>query len=83
VLFFSVERFGNFNRHSDPVSPPPFDFTSLDDSWRYDFPWQFDAAMEPLVRKYCTPDGRIRFGTSLWFEDVVGHCKIADTTEFV
>jgi hypothetical protein len=83
VLFFSVERFGNFNRHSDPVSPPPFDFTSLDDSWRYDFRWQFDAAMEPLVRKYCTPDGRIRFGTSLWFEDVVGHCKIADTTEFV
>ena len=80
---FSVERLGNFVRRQAPMSPPPFDFTSLDNSWRYDFLWQFDTTIEPLVRKYCTPEGRIRYGTSLWFEDVVGHCKIADATEFV
>ena len=84
---FSVPRFGNFVRKAQPDAPVPADFTGdLGDGWRYDFAFNFespdDRSRETLVRRFCTPDGHIEFGTSLWFEDIVGHRALAQELVF-
>ena len=80
---FSVPRFGKFVRKAQPDAPVPSDFTGdLGDAWRYDFDFDFAKEVETDVRRYCTPDGHIELGTSLWFEDVVGHRAIAQELIF-
>ena len=84
---FSEERFGNFVRRAQPDAPVPSDFTGeLGDAWRYDFTFNFespdDRARETQVRRFCTADGQIEFGTSLWFEDIVGHRSLAQELTF-
>ena len=80
---FSVPRFGNFVRRAHPDAPVPSDFTGeLGDAWRYDFAFDFASEVETDVRRFCTPDGHIEFGTSLWFEDIVGHRALAEELIF-
>jgi len=80
---FSVPRFGNFVRRAQPDAPVPSDFTGdLGDAWRYDFDFDFAKEVDTDVRRFCTTDGHIEFGTSLWFEDIVGHRAIADELIF-
>lgn len=80
---FSKERFGNFVRRAQPDAPVPSNFTGdLGDAWRYDFDFDFAREVETDVRRVCTPDGHIEFGTSLWFEDIVGHRALADELIF-
>jgi hypothetical protein len=80
---FSVQRFGKFVRRAQPDAPVPSDFTGdLGDAWRYDFDFDFAKEVDTDVRRFCTTDGHIEFGTSLWFEDIVGHRAIADELIF-
>jgi hypothetical protein len=80
---FSVPRFGKFVRRAQPDAPVASDFTGdLGDAWRYDFDFDFAKEVETDVRRFCTTDGHIEFGTSLWFEDIVGHRAIADELIF-
>jgi len=80
---FSVTRLGSFVRRAQPEAPVPSDFTGeLDNAWRYDFDFDFAKEVETDVRRFCTPNGHIEFGTSLWFEDIVGHRAIADELIF-
>ena len=80
---FSVTRFPNFVRRAVPDAPVPSSFTGdLGDAWRYDFDFDFSRDVEADVRRYCTPEGHIEFGTSLWFEDIVGHRALADKLIF-
>lgn len=80
---FSVTRYPNFVRRAFPDAPVPSDFTGeLGDAWRYDFDFDFAREVEERVRRFCTTDGHIEFGTSLWFEDVVGHRSLAQELVF-
>lgn len=45
-----------------------------------DLPW--DAALRAKAEVYCTPAGRDRFGTSLWFENLVGQPAPPDQLKF-
>jgi hypothetical protein len=58
----------------DKVTTPD-NFTPLADG-------SFECAWLPAstadLRKYCTHVGAIEFGTSIWFEDVVGHVSVPD-----
>ena len=40
------------------------------------------AALKDKVDRYCSADGRQRHGTSLWFENVVGHVSTPDELTF-
>jgi hypothetical protein len=83
VPIFSVTRFPNFVRRALPDTPLPSDFRGdLGDAWRYDFTWTFEKDVEDNVRRFCTAEGHIEFGTSLWFEDVVGHRSLAQELIF-
>lgn len=80
---FSVLRFGNFVRRAVPDAPVPSTFTGdLGDAWRYDFDFQFTRDVEANVRRFCTPQGHADFGTSLWFEDILGHRALAEQLIF-
>jgi len=80
---FSVTRFGNFVRRGFPDAPLPSNFTGdLGDAWRYDFDFPFAKEVENDVRRFCTPDGHIEFGTSLWFADIIGHRSVAQELVF-
>jgi hypothetical protein len=79
---FSVLRFGNFVRRGVPDAPPPSNVADLD-AWQYDFDFPFTKEVEVNVRRFCTPDGHIDFGTSLWFEDVVGHRALPEELIFM
>ncbi len=75
-VLFKVERFGNFTRTSIPSKPLPFEYEGdLGDDYRYDYfcPLPANSVLEQKVNLYCTEKGSIDFGTSLWFEDVIGH----------
>jgi hypothetical protein len=80
---FSVTRFGNFVRRAVPDAPLASNFTGdLGDAWRYDFDFAFTKETEANVRRFCTSEGHIQFGTSLWFEDIVGHRALAEQLIF-
>jgi hypothetical protein len=80
---FSVTRFANFVRRAFPDAPLPSNFTGdLGDVWRYDFDFPFAKEVETDVRRFCTPEGHIEFGTSLWFEDIIGHRALAEELIF-
>jgi hypothetical protein len=79
----SVTRLGNFVRRVFPDAPVPSNFSSdLGDAWRYDFDFAFTKEIEANVRRFCTPQGHIDFGTSLWFEDILGHRALAEQLIF-
>ena len=82
VPMFSVLRFETFLRRAIPQAPLPLGFRGvLGDEWCYDWTWQFNKEEEEInARRYCTSEGRFAFGTSLWFEDIVGHRAIAEQT---
>ena len=82
VPMFSVLRFETFVRRAIPQAPLPLGFREiLGDEWCYDWTWKFDKEEEEInARRFCTPAGRFEFGTSLWFEDIVGHRAIAEQT---
>jgi len=84
VPLFSVLRFGAFVRRAVPQGPVPLGFRDeLGDEWRYDWTWKFNKDEEEVnARRFCTPAGHFQFGTSLWFEDIVGHRAIAEQTIF-
>ena len=80
---FSVLRFPNFVRRAVPDAPVPSSFTGdLGNEWRYDFDFDFAKEVETDVRRFCTTEGHIEFGTSLWFEDIVGHRALAQELIF-
>lgn len=83
VPFFSLPVFPNFARRTVPHSPLPYDFDGeLGDAYRYDFSWKFEKKLDKLISRFCSAAGHVDYGTSLWFEDVVGHRSVADTLVF-
>jgi hypothetical protein len=42
-----------------------------------------DLVTAQLVDRFCTEAGQLDDGTSVWFEDVVGHVATAERTRFV
>ena len=58
----------------DKVTTPD-NFTPLADG-SFECAWLPAATAD--LRKYCTHVGAIEFGTSIWFEDVVGHVSVPD-----
>ena len=80
---FSVLRFPNFVRRAVPDGPVPSNFTGdLGNEWRYDFDFDFAKEVETDVRRFCTREGHIEFGTSLWFEDILGHRALSQELIF-
>ena len=71
VPLFDRERSGNFTRRD------------LNNYW-YDCEWIVNDANErALAEQFCTEEGRLRHGSSVWFEDAVGHVSTAERTRFV
>lgn len=77
TILFRSEVFGPFVRAAQPSRPIRFDASTaeeLADDHRFDHQWSgFSAAQQRLIDRLCTPDGRTLYGTSVWFEDIVGH----------
>jgi hypothetical protein len=70
-------------RRAVPDAPVPSTFTGdLGDAWRYDFDFRFTLDTETNVRRFCTPQGHVDFGASLWFEDILGHRALAEQLIF-
>jgi hypothetical protein len=71
VVLFDRERSGNFVRRD------PSDF------W-YDCEWTITDELErALIEQFCTEEGRLTHGSSIWFEDAVGHVSTGERTRFV
>jgi hypothetical protein len=84
LVLFQSEVFGVFARQGVPLEPLPLYYSGqLDATYRYEYVWSgFDGATAAELDKYCTALGRVQHGTSIWFEDIVGHRSIAETTVF-
>lgn len=80
------EVFSRFVRQGLPDRPLPLNFTSADvatPEYQYlSYQTGLDPATIGLVDRYCTPQGRVDYATSLWFEDVVGHLSTPERLEF-
>jgi len=71
VVLFDRERSGSFVRR-DP-----------NDFW-YDCEWTIQGARDRArVEEFFTEEGRLTQGSSIWFEDPVGHVSTAERTWFV
>ncbi|HYP12420.1 MAG TPA: hypothetical protein VEQ63_00730, partial [Bryobacteraceae bacterium] len=44
----------------------------------HQYSWQPTAEQSAQLTKYCSSEGAMRYGTSLWFEDVVGHVNVPE-----
>ena len=44
--------------------------------------WAPDPARLQDVREYCSTTGELRYGTSVWFEDLTGHVAVPDKIEW-
>ena len=79
IPILETERFGNFVRTSPLDKPLPFIIPrpladNLDDMYRYEFLWtDYNKESQARIKKYCNDEGRMLYGTSLWFENIVGH----------
>ncbi|MFN2512441.1 MAG: hypothetical protein ABR568_13615 [Pyrinomonadaceae bacterium] len=61
--------------------PQPVD----DNRQRHVFVWDLTNEPDDLierVERYCSAEGRYRYGTSIWFEDIVGHVATPDLVRF-
>ncbi|MBE7172642.1 MAG: hypothetical protein INR73_18830 [Williamsia sp.] len=81
-----VERFRNFEPLDprDPDRPLTDDYTAADLNDFYIYQYNFVASDPKILmfRKYCTNAARFSYGTSVWFEDIVGHIATPDILEF-
>jgi hypothetical protein len=69
-VFFDVLRHERFTRQSPAT---------------HAYEWQLaneSAALREQVSRYCSAEGRQRFGTSVWFENIVGHVSTPDELTF-
>lgn len=48
----------------------------------YEYRWTPAADEGTRLQQYCTPAGTLRYGTSIWFEDVVGHVSVAEKVQW-
>jgi hypothetical protein len=88
VHIMQVVQFPNFKRVAVPDKPLPFGaprsmVTEPGDMYRYEYLWTgYDKATQLQIDKYCSEEGRIFYGTSLWFEDVLGHRSLPEQLAF-
>ncbi len=75
-VLFSSEIHGVFARQALPTAPLPIDPTPAQvqtPEFRYVHEWSgFDDFVAARIDAACTPAARSTFGTSVWFENVVG-----------
>lgn len=80
------EVFSRFVRQGRPDRPLALGFAAADvvkPEHQYLFrETGLDRAACDAIDRYCTPQGRVAYATSLWFEDVVGHMGTPETLEF-
>jgi len=81
-------RMAAFDPPPDPRNPdsPPQVVSLLDMEFdghfvnnhdgSYEYRWALTASDQARLRKYCSPDGAMKYGTSIWFEDIVGHVSV-------
>ena len=83
VPIFRLRRAQHFIRRASPKGPPDYyGESALGDAWRYDCTWPFTPKLDPTIGRLCTTEGHARFGTSLWFENVVGHRSLPQRLTF-
>ena len=86
VPLFGSNIFPHFVRMGVPAMPLPADFTMADvitPEYQHTLEWRgFNIVTAGLIDLYCTPEGRVWYATSLWFEDVVGHLSTPQALEF-
>jgi hypothetical protein len=68
VTLLDVELEGNFVASPDGL---------------YRFRWAPRPSQQRLLGRYCTAAGALQYGTSLWFEDLVGHVSVPDALRWV
>lgn len=85
-ILFRSECFGPFQRVTRPARPLSFGPTLAEElaaDRRFDFRWNgFTAAERKRIDLLCTPEGRMLQGTSVWFEDIVGHLGTPESLDF-
>jgi hypothetical protein len=83
IPIFSLRRATSFVRKAKPAAPfDPYSAAELGDAWRYDCRWTYEPSLNARIDRLCTARGRVIHGTSLWFEDVVGHRSLPDQLVF-
>jgi hypothetical protein len=67
-------------------SRPPVDPTPADDSTSaksYEYSWAPTSAEQAQFKQYCSASGVMKYGTSIWFEDIVGHVSVPEVIQWL
>jgi hypothetical protein len=58
-------------------------FTKTSEPYVYEYSRVLSPEQMAQHQQYCSQNGRREYGTSIWFENAVGHVKMADRTRFI
>lgn len=80
-----IECFSHFVRQGIPTRPLPLGGeASPHAEFQYDYVWTgFSSTVRDTIDMYCMAGARISHGTSIWFEDIVGHKSTPQYVEFL
>jgi hypothetical protein len=83
VPLLETLRVPHFVRRIQPTGPlAAGDDGSASEAHRHDAMFVVPTDAVVAMRRFCTPRARVEHGTSVWFEDVVGHRATPDILEF-
>ena len=86
LVLFSTPCFGPFRRAKKPTQALSFiasDSEMLAEERRFDYIWSdLNSGIREQIDSLCTDQGHINRGTSVWFEDIVGHLATPQSLEF-
>jgi hypothetical protein len=76
----SSENIKTTGRPSSPLDPAPGDEPRPAKS--YEYRWAPNPGQQAQLKEYCSFSGAMKYGTSIWFEDIVGHVTVPEVIQF-